>query len=111
MSVSYSIDNQISKLTAEIFKSAAKINKSKENKEKLDYNNQQREATFSINNFAISYLHAESLFNVQQIGLDASFNINNYAYNTYNQSHKLLKKPDVLIDFMHKNNRTFDYMV
>ena len=111
MSVTYSIDSQISKLTADIFKSADRINKNKEKSiDKISLQSGD-EAVFSINNFAVSYLNGESLFNVQQIIMDETFNKSNYAYDTYQKSNELLKEDDVLIDFMHKNNRSFDYMV
>ena len=111
MSVTYSIDSQISKLTADIFQSAARIRKSKEKDAEKFSSQYQEEAVFSINNFAVSYLNGESLFNVQQISMETISNTANYAYNTYQRSSTLLKNPDILTDFMHKNNRSFDYMV
>ena len=111
MSTSYSIDSQILRLTSDIYKSVAKLNKNKYKEKDLDYSSSQNYPSYSINNFTIRYLNGESIFNIQQIGIDSWGNINNYAYNTYSQSDRLLNKPDILIDFMHKNNRYFDYMV
>ncbi len=114
------INSEISRLSAEIQNSAAKIvHRRSASNEITGLPAEKEESYLSNYNFRVVYLESSSLFNTQKISFEVNGqskeepdNFENvYSDSSYRYAYNLLNDTDVLIDFMHKNNRSFDYMV
>ena len=71
-----------------------------------------REKPESLHNYAQTYLGPDAVYSLHSLSkFQTAAGLKQYADNVYGTAANLNDKPRVLIDFMHKNNRSFDFKI
>lgn len=71
-----------------------------------------REKPASLHNYAQTYLGPDAVYSLHSLNkFQTSAGLKQYADNIYGTVANINEKPHVLIDFIHKNNRNFDFKI
>ncbi len=71
-----------------------------------------REKPESLRNYAQTYLGPDAVYSLHSLSkFQTSAGLKQYADNIYGIAANLNEEPHVLIDFLHKNNRNFDFKI
>ena len=66
----------------------------------------------SLHNYAQTYLGPDAVYSLHSINpLQTAAGLKKYAGQMYNVAVSLNEEPKVLLDFMHKNNQTYDFKI
>ncbi len=106
-------NDYISNLQQQIYSSVDKIKQKSSgsfaaSEERADEGS--RENGHRVENYAYRLLPGEVSWSLQE-GAAADHGGSTYAAGSYRQAGEVLREPSVLIDFMFKNNREFDFKV
>lgn len=66
----------------------------------------------SLHNYAQTYLGPDAVYSLHSLTpLQTAAGLKKYAGQMYNVAVSLNEEPKVLLDFMHKNNQTYDFKI
>ena len=66
----------------------------------------------SLHNYAQTYLGPDAVYSLHSLSpLQTAAGLKQYAELVYNTTVSLNEEPKVLLDFMHKNNQTYDFKI
>lgn len=71
-----------------------------------------REKPKSLHNYAQTYLGPDAVYSLHSLNkFQTAAGLKQYADTIYETAANLNEEPHILIDFMHKNNRKFDFKI
>ena len=71
-----------------------------------------REKPETLHNYAQTYLGPDAVYSLHSLNkFQTAAGLKQYADSIYGTAANLNEKPQLLIDFMHKNNRSFDFKI
>ena len=71
-----------------------------------------REKPQSLHNYAQTYLGPDAVYSLHSLNkFQTAAGLKHYADTVYETAANLNEEPHILIDFMHKNNRKFDFKI